>query len=332
MGCFNAIYLIPVYNYAEKTDYNAQITDNLDKISIANMNKDDGGMYGTVIASYLVFGYTMFLVLQEFDWYISTRHQLMSRNSPQNYTIFIGGIPHELRSNKALCHFFNQLFDDVDDVNIALRIAHLDELTKKADNLELKLEHAVNVFTATGKRPTHSDRMLFGEGVDSIDTFHDALSQARADIATATAHLESDYAKHENTVSGIPMQPPPATPASAGAPPPPPLALDGAFVTFHSLRSASAAQQALLHPAPFGLWAVDAPLPQHVCWANVGRSHAAVQLGTLASGALTTALCVLWTVPVAIVASFSRIDSLKRTFPFLQAASDASPIFDQVLA
>ena len=90
-GCLNAVYLIPVYNYAQKTDYNADITDNQDKISIANMNKDDGGMYGTVIASYLVFGYTMYLILQEFDWYISTRHQFISRSSPHNYTVLLVG-------------------------------------------------------------------------------------------------------------------------------------------------------------------------------------------------------------------------------------------------
>ena len=231
----------------------------------------------------------------------------------------IGGIPHELRSNKALCNFFNELFDDVDDVNIALRIDELDELTKKSDDLELKLEHAVNVFTATGKRPMHSDRILFGTKVDSIDTFREDLAKLSAENTSTIAHLEHEYSKHEASMSGLPVQSP-ASDAAAAGPPPPPVALDGAFVTFHSLRSASAAQQALHHAAPFGLWVVGAPLPQHVCWANVGLSHASAQLGALASGALTAALCLLWTVPVAVVASFSRVDSLKRTFPFLQSA------------
>ena len=325
VGCLNAIYLIPVYYYAVKTNDNAGVTDDLDRISIANMNNNDGGMYGTVAASYIVFGYTMYLVIQEFDWYISIRHQFMSRITPQNYTIFVGGIPVEMRSNKAIYSFFNQLFDDVYDVNIALRVDELDALTKKKETLEPKLEHAVNVFNATGKRPTHSDQMLLGKKKDSIDTFKEDLSKIEADISSIISRIEEDYSKYEASLAGVSTHLPGSETDADG----PPVVRDGAFVTFRSLRSSSSAQLALYHASPFGLWVVDAPLPEHVCRDNVGLSHSAVQLGVLASTALTSALCVLWTIPVAVVASFSRVDSLKSILPFLQSAN---PLLDQVLA
>ena len=330
MGCLNAIYLIPVYYYAQKTGDNTGVVDDLDRISIANMNKNDGGMYGTVAASYLIFGYALYLTFQEFDWYISTRHQFMTHASPQNYTVFVGGIPHELRSNKALCNFFNELFNDVDDVNIALRVDELDELTKKKEAMAFKLEHAINVFTATGKRPMHSDKMLFGKKVDSIDTFREDTAKLNSEISSVIAQLEDAYSRHEASLSGIPSQS--SSYDTDKSPPHPPVVRDGAFVAFRSLRSAAVAQQMIHHAAPFGLWVVDAPLPKHVCWANVGMSHVTAQLGSVASGALTFALCLLWTVPVAVVASFSRVESLKRNLPFLQSASEAYPILDQVLA
>ena len=327
VGCLNAIYLIPVYSKATKTNDNIAVTDNLDLISIANLNNNDPGMYGTVTATYIYFCFALYLIIQEFEWYTTKRHEFMSRVSPYNYTVFVGGIPNQLRSNKALHNFFNELFEDVHDVSIALELDGLDELIKQREELVLKLEHAVNVFTATGKRPMHSAGPFCGTEVDSIEAFRGDLGRMNGEVAKAISSLEQRYAQHEAALSSLSAPEPDPAPGPRPSP-----VRDCAFVTFRSLRSTAAAQQALLHPTPFRLWVVDAPPPHCVCWANVGLPHAAVQAGLLASSALTGALCLLWTVPVAVVASFSRVDSLKRALPFLQAASDANPLLDQVLA
>jgi calcium permeable stress-gated cation channel len=334
MGCLNAVYLIPVYFYAQKTDDNSGVIDDLDKCSIGNMNRGDSRMYGTVVASYLIFGTTMYLVVREFEWYITARHEFMRSFSPQNYTVFVGGIHKELRSSKVLLNLFNDLFGDVHDVQIALDITELDGLMKKRETIELKFDHAISVLTATDNRPTFS-RIPCRDPLDSIDAFTQQLSDVNAALSAAIAHLERQCIRHEAVLAGIRPPPPhPDSPAPRRILPmlPSPVVRDGAFITFRSLHSAAAAQQTLHHAAPYGLWVVSAPAPMQIRWGNVGLPHAATQLGSLLSGALTGTLCLLWTVPVAVVASFSRVGSLKRTFPFLEAVSEAHPLLDDVLA
>jgi calcium permeable stress-gated cation channel len=325
MGCFNAIYLIPVYFYAQTTDSNRAVTDNLDKMSIANMNRGDPGMYGTVVASYIFYGYAMYLLSHEFHWYISKRHQYMSRLSPENYTVFVGGIPFRLRSQKALHNFFEDLFHDVLDVNIALRVEELDVLVQKREDLVSKLEHAANVFCSTGKRPLHSNLPLCGEKVDTINTLREKIIQANQRVSVALQGLEERYAKHEEALANPPV--PPSARRSAKS-----LVRTGAFVSFRSIASTMTALQTVQHANPFHLSFASAPLPKDVCWSNVGLGHIRGHAASVLAGVLTAALCILWTVPVAIVASFSRVDSLKKMFPFIQSLAEDYTLIDEALA
>jgi hypothetical protein len=84
IGCVNAMYVIPVYFYAKGSNDNAGVMDDLNKFSIANMNKNDNRMYATVVASYLVFGSAMLLIFQEFKWFISYHHKFLSQTRIQN--------------------------------------------------------------------------------------------------------------------------------------------------------------------------------------------------------------------------------------------------------
>lgn len=46
---------------------------------------------------------------------------------------------------------------------------------------------------------------------------------------------------------------------------------------------------------PYAMECLEAPDPDDILWANVGRQHKDLQLGMLVSVVATTAVCLLWT-------------------------------------
>ena len=159
----------------------------------------------------------------------------------------------------------------------------------------------------------------------TIDSICEKVIQAYERVSLALQDLEERYAKHEEALANPPV--PSSARRSARA-----LVRTGAFVSFRSIASTMTALQTVQHAAPFRLWVAGAPLPKDVCWTNVGLGHVRGHAAAVLAGVLTAALCILWTVPVAIVASFSRVDSLKRTFPSIQRLSDDYPLLDEALA
>lgn len=107
---------------------------------------------------------------------------------------------------------------------------------------------------------------------------------------------------------------------------------EAGFVVFASLKTAQAALQQIHHEVPFTMETAEAPQPDDIFWGNVGKSHKSLQAGKLASAALTALLCLLWTVPVAFIASMTAVESLKGTIPILAVWSQAWPPLDMVLA
>jgi hypothetical protein len=53
-------------------------------------------------------------------------------------------------------------------------------------------------------------------------------------------------------------------------------------------------------------------------WKNVGKSNKSKHIGELMSFVLTVLLCIFWTIPVAFVASLSKVEKLTDLLPFLK--------------
>lgn len=254
----------------------------------------------------------------------------MGRNNPENHTVFVRNIPWQLKSRKALNGFFGQIFDDVLEVTIPLDVSKLDSLVAKRDAIAQQLEHATNVFVFKGKRPEHSVSMLGGSKVDSITAYSEQLSKVNQEIADGIADLNTRYEKYEITLAAASSEDPPEAKKSIKSQDRP--VRNGAFVSFRSIRSATIAKQTVLAVVPFSLQATQAPAPKDMCWSNVGVGHKIGQISSVLASFGTTTLCVLWTVPVAFVATFTQIDSLVTLLPFLRDASHNFPLLDQVLA
>jgi hypothetical protein len=77
-GVFNALWLIPVYKTAKGSDETDYITDSIQSLSIANVPSASNRLFGTVLAAYLIFGYTMYNILKEFEWFILQRRTFLS--------------------------------------------------------------------------------------------------------------------------------------------------------------------------------------------------------------------------------------------------------------
>ncbi len=105
----------------------------------------------------------------------------------------------------------------------------------------------------------------------------------------------------------------------------------GGFVTFTSLNRASTAMQIVHHREPYKMEVKHAPDPVDVYWANVGREHADLQIGSLISAAATAALCLLWTIPIAFLSSISSVEGLKSQFGWVEDAIDAFPPLEPIL-
>lgn len=107
---------------------------------------------------------------------------------------------------------------------------------------------------------------------------------------------------------------------------------EAGFVTFTGVKTTQAALQQIHHEMPFCMEVAEAPQPDDIFWGNVGKPHATLQLGKLLSVGLTALLCLVWTVPIAFIASLTEVQSLKGTVPFLAEWSEAWPPLDVVLA
>lgn len=107
---------------------------------------------------------------------------------------------------------------------------------------------------------------------------------------------------------------------------------NAAFISLANLTSTNLARQAIHNEEPWCCVPVEPPMPDYVNWKNVGKSNANKQIGELISLALTTVLCIFWTIPVAFVASLSNVEALTELLPFLKAPVENYEWFSALLA
>lgn len=107
--------------------------------------------------------------------------------------------------------------------------------------------------------------------------------------------------------------------------------MDVGFVTFTKLSAVSVALQVVHSTVPYQMEVAQAPSPEELLWGNVGLSQQRIQSGKLLAIALTTALCIFWTVPVTLLISLTEVNALKKDSRFLQEWVDAAPWLENVL-
>jgi hypothetical protein len=84
-GMFNAAWLMPLYATAGSSPETDYIEDNIVEVSIAHVPAGSSRLIGTALAAYTVFGYAIYLIMKEFEWFIHNRHAFLSKRKPRNY-------------------------------------------------------------------------------------------------------------------------------------------------------------------------------------------------------------------------------------------------------
>ena len=70
VGMLTSLWLIPVYATAESSKETDKITDWVVRITVSHVPPGSPRLVATVLSAYVCFGYTMYLIVQEFEWFI----------------------------------------------------------------------------------------------------------------------------------------------------------------------------------------------------------------------------------------------------------------------
>jgi len=214
-GMFTSLFLLPLYAWSYSSSSSPYVvgsqnttntTDLLDYLTLGAVPDAKEGhleavFAAPVLAAYVVFGYALYLLLDEFAWYTKYRHRYLAKALPNNYTVYVKHIPPNMRSDKALLAYFSAVFPsgDVVDARVALATPKLDRLVAERNAVVNKLERAINVYNEKDVRPQHmpivpktpptsiADSI---RNVDSIDTYTSELAKLNIRITEGIDNVE----------------------------------------------------------------------------------------------------------------------------------------------
>jgi hypothetical protein len=172
--------------------------DVVDRLTIANVGKDDWRLYFTVLAAYMISIYVMRLLLNEYRVYRKRRHEFLMRRHPQQYSVVISDLPQSQRRPQTLQAYLDFLFPgSVHSVYIGVECAELEELLDKRQELVYDLYAAdIKLTEAKAKAGDHDvirrpkeliGRRFFGlcgagKEVDAVDHYTEKLQKLEAEI------------------------------------------------------------------------------------------------------------------------------------------------------
>lgn len=199
-GVLCSIALIPLYFAAPPDVYNVNATANTwASTTTANVPDESSRYTATVLAAYVIFGYTMYLVLSEFQWFTVTRETFLTAKVARSYTVYISGIPAQYRSNAALAGFFRRVIseDAVYAAAVVLHIPKLTAATNRRATLQRQLERAhalkdmglVEEPMLTNLKPTISAEII--ERIPAIDYYKQQLEKVEEVIRNLRTLIEA---------------------------------------------------------------------------------------------------------------------------------------------
>lgn len=324
VGTFCALWLIPLYGSSEPSEETNYITDYVASITTAHVPPGSPTLIATAIGAYIFFLTVLYLLYKEFEWFRRFRYRFLQQPRSRNYTVYVHGIPEQYRADYDLAHFFQVCFGlgRVQEAHVRLDTPKLDELVEKRDAIVKKLEHAINTLNVKQIRPAHSEEKTV---VDSIHQYAYELREMnfqinqKIEILEVGGGFDALLMKNEEVPMEIKVQ-------GEGE------ALDGAFVTFYNLSSKQAAIQMNHARTPFEMQVTEAPDPDDILWSFVGKSNAQILAGSLISLALTSAILLLWTIPIGFFSGLANIEGLEDQFELIKDANEKYPALGPILA
>ena len=70
VGILNSVWLFPLYSWAPSASDTDDVTDPIARLTVSHLPNESPRFIGTVVAAYILFGATMYLILGEFVWFL----------------------------------------------------------------------------------------------------------------------------------------------------------------------------------------------------------------------------------------------------------------------
>jgi hypothetical protein len=87
VGVVNSVWLMLIYKTAEDSPETEHIFAATVSLSTANVPSGSNRLIGTVVAAYIIYGFCMYSILQEFEWFIKFRHSFLTKRLARNYSV-----------------------------------------------------------------------------------------------------------------------------------------------------------------------------------------------------------------------------------------------------
>lgn len=158
VGILNSIWLLPVYCFAPDAEATHHIIDPVARATVSNIPPESARLYAPILASYCVFGCTMYFILKEFEWFARHRHAFLSERTARNYAVYVSGLPDALKTTNgdaALRDFFASIFskEAILDAQLHWHIPQLQRRVQQRELLKGTLEHRMTYERVKQKKP-----------------------------------------------------------------------------------------------------------------------------------------------------------------------------------
>ncbi|OQS02800.1 hypothetical protein THRCLA_04868 [Thraustotheca clavata] len=323
MAILMSFGLLPIYATAIKPEGQTNSTSKalIARLAMANIhvNLDPNRLWAPVIAGCVITIYTLSLLMPEYKVYVSRRHEYLSRDSVQQYTVIMNDLPSHLRTHQSLQKYLDRLFPKmVDSVHMAMECKELETQVAKREYIRNALERAMVQAALSGNRPTTA----FNRGkVDAIDHFtqlldklnisicaeietlrsfqvriHEAMNDDSLEDAVCVSSMHNTEEDMATFTDSIPVE----TMMTFMRP--------SAFVTFSTLQATQSALQMLQTDNPAQMTVRPAPDTAEIIWENLGGTLNTISSWQLASTLLSLVIIVLWSFPTIFVTTIGSAD------------------------
>ena len=99
---------MPIYATSEESEETAGIDDAIVQLSTSNVPTGSRRFIATVIGAYVIFGYAMYNMMQEFQWFYMNRYAFLKKPLPRNYAVYVQNIPEEYQTRQKLYEYFSR--------------------------------------------------------------------------------------------------------------------------------------------------------------------------------------------------------------------------------
>jgi hypothetical protein len=176
----------------------SELEDNIAFLTINNLPNGSYRFVASVLAAYVLFPLTMWLLMKEFEWFIDHRHKFLSEFNTRNYSVFVQNIPPEYRDDKKLKKFFCRVFGQgsVLEARVDLKVPGLEKKCMERDALHATLEHTIAEKNFLGKESyvyrhnTENKQSNYGVRVEAIDAYTKELDDLNRMVERGVIRLE----------------------------------------------------------------------------------------------------------------------------------------------